>query len=214
MIDVTAEVNAVRRQLGSRVLEAGEARVSTISRSYETTLEDLWEACTDAERIRRWFLPVSGDLTLGGRYQLEGNAGGTIERCEPPREFAATWEYGGETTWIELRLAAEGEERTRLTLEHIAHVDDERWLQYGPGAVGIGWDLGLLGLTLHLQAAAAGDGDRDVAGAGQEWAVSEEGRRFVALSGEAWHDAAVAAGEPADQSRAAADRTIAFYTGG
>jgi hypothetical protein len=24
---------------------------------------------------RRWFLPVTGDLRVGGRFQLEGNAG-------------------------------------------------------------------------------------------------------------------------------------------
>ncbi|MDW5598569.1 SRPBCC domain-containing protein [Conexibacter stalactiti] len=210
MIDVSGEISAVRRQLGSRVLEAGEARVSTISRSYETTLDDLWEACTDGERIRRWFMPVSGELKLGGRFQLEGNAGGTIERCDPPNGFDATWEYGGEVSWIELRLTAEAQERTRLTLEHIAHVDDERWNQYGPGAVGIGWELGLLGLTLHLRAGAVAD----VTAEGQEWAASEEGRRFMALSGEAWGEAAIAGGEPAEAARAASARTIAFYTGG
>src|SRR2546430_11475309 len=29
-------------------------------------------------------------LKLGGRYQLEGNAGGTIEGCDPPKSFFAT----------------------------------------------------------------------------------------------------------------------------
>ena len=57
---------------------------SPISAVYDTTLDDLWDACTNAERIPRWFLPVSGELRDGGRYQLEGNAGGTIERCDPP----------------------------------------------------------------------------------------------------------------------------------
>jgi hypothetical protein len=62
MIDVTEEINAIRRTVGTRTLEAGEARVITVSRSYATTLDDLWDACTNAERIPRWFLPVSGDL--------------------------------------------------------------------------------------------------------------------------------------------------------
>ena len=31
---------------------------------------DLWEALTSAERIPRWFAPVSGDLRLGGRFQV------------------------------------------------------------------------------------------------------------------------------------------------
>ena len=95
----------MRRTVGTRVLEAGEARVVTVSQTYDADLDDVWDACTNPERIPRWFLPVSGDLRLGGRYQLEGNAGGTIERCDPPKRFAATWEYGGEVSWIEVRLS-------------------------------------------------------------------------------------------------------------
>ncbi len=150
MIDVTQQINAVRRRVGTRVLEAGEARTVTISQTYAAAIEDVWDACTSAERIPRWFLPVSGELKLGGRYQLEGNAGGTIEGCDPPKSFFATWEYGGEVSWIEVRFAAEAADRTRLEIEHIAHVSDERWAEFGPAAVGIGWDSAVLGLSLHL----------------------------------------------------------------
>ena len=31
--------------------------------------------------------PISGDLRLGGRYQLQGNAGGEILVCEPPQHL-------------------------------------------------------------------------------------------------------------------------------
>ena len=105
MIDVTEQISAVRREVGGRVLEAGQARVVTVSRSYPAGLADVWDACTNPERIPRWFLPVSGELKEGGRYQLEGNAGGTITRCDPPHGFDATWEMGGDMSWIELRLA-------------------------------------------------------------------------------------------------------------
>ena len=125
MIDVSQQINAVRRQVGTRVLEAGEARTVTVSQSYASPIEDVWDACTNPERIPRWFLPISGDLRVGGRYQLEGNAGGTIERCDPPSSFAATWEFGDQVSWIEVRLTAEPGARTLLALEHIAHVDDE-----------------------------------------------------------------------------------------
>src|SRR5204863_121918 len=81
----------------------------------------------------RWFLPVSGDLRLGGRYQLEGNAGGTIERCDPPRSFAATWEFGGQQSWIEVSLTEQPAGRVRLELEHVAHVTAELWAQFAPG---------------------------------------------------------------------------------
>ncbi|WP_433385100.1 SRPBCC family protein [Micromonospora sp. KLBMP9576] len=209
MIDATEQINAVRRQLGRRVLEAGEARVMTISQTYDAPLADLWDACTNAERIPRWFMPVSGDLRLHGRYQLEGNAGGTIERCDPPKGFAATWEYGEEVSWIEVRLTPAGDGRTRFELEHVAHVDQERWDQFGPGALGVGWDLALLGLASHL----AADGSGVTPQEGEAWAVSEQGRRFATASSERWGEASVADGTDAEAARAAVARTTAFYTG-
>ena len=38
----------------------------TISQAYAAAIEDVWDACTSAERIPRWFLPVSGELKPGG----------------------------------------------------------------------------------------------------------------------------------------------------
>ena len=107
MIEVIEQINAVRRRVGRRTLEAGEAHSVIISQVYAAPIDDVWDACTNPIRIPRWFLPVTGDLKPGGHYQLEGNAGGTIERCDPPREFTATWEFGGQTSWIEVRLTGE-----------------------------------------------------------------------------------------------------------
>lgn len=209
MIDVTHQISAVRRRIGTRVLEAGEARVLTVSQSYPAPVDDVWDACTNPERIPRWFMPVSGDLRLGGRYQLEGNAGGTVERCDPPKSFAATWEYGDEVSWIEVRLAAEPDGGTRFELEHVAHVDDQRWTEFGPGAVGIGWDLGLVGLASHL-GSDAGMSPAE----GMAWSASAEGTRFITASSERWAEASIAAGTPEPEARAAAERVTAFYTGG
>ena len=206
MIDVTQQINAVQRQVGTRVLEAGEARTVTLSQSYDAAVEDVWDACTNPERIPRWFLPITGELKVGGRYQLQGNAGGTIERCDPPTSFAATWEFGGQVSWIEVRLVAEPG-GTRLVLEHIAPVD-ERWAEFGPGAVGIGWDMGLVGLAKHLSSGQSVD-----RGEGAAWAASADGRRFMSLSSQRWCDASIAAGTNEAGARAAADRTIAAYTG-
>jgi uncharacterized protein YndB with AHSA1/START domain len=208
MIDVTHHISAVDRRVGARVLAAGEARTVEITQVYDASVDEVWDACTNPERIPRWFLPVSGELKEGGRYQLEGNAEGTIERCDPPHGFDATWEFGGEVSWIEVRFSADGEGRTRFALTHIAHVDDERWAEFGPGAVGIGWDLALMGLGLHLASGAAVD-PAEVAA----WSASDEGRLFMQRSGEAWRDAHVASGiESKDAAEAAAARTIAAYT--
>jgi uncharacterized protein YndB with AHSA1/START domain len=206
MIDVTQQINSVRRQVGTRVLEAGEARTVTISQTYAAGIDDVWDACTNLERIPRWFLPISGDLRLHGRYQFEGNAGGTIERCDPPRSFAATWEYGGEVSWIDVRLLAVPE-GTRFELEHTARVDDTRWAEFGPGAVGVGWDMGLMGLARHLAAGVAVDASESMT-----WMASDEGRLFVSLSSQSWCEASIAAGTDKAGAQAAAERTTAAYT--
>ena len=207
MIDVDQQINSVERQVGRRTLEAGEARTLTISRIYDTAPDDLWDACTNPERIPRWFLPVSGDFKVGGRFDIEGNASGTIERCEPPRSFDATWEYGGATSWIELRLTPEGDGRTRFALDHIAHIDDEIWAQYGPGAVGVGWDGAIMGLTLHLTGA-----ERPEPEALAAWVASDEGRDFNTLSSERWTEASIAAGTDPAEAQAAGARTTEAYT--
>ena len=41
MIDVIQQINSVRRQVGKRMLEAGEARSVTISQTYAATTDDL-----------------------------------------------------------------------------------------------------------------------------------------------------------------------------
>lgn len=209
MIDVNVkqQINDVRREVGSRVLEAGQARTVTISRTFAASTDDVWDACTNPERLPRWFLPVTGELRLHGRYQLEGNAGGTIERCDPPRSFSATWEFGDQVTWIEVRVSPEGRERTRLEIEHIA-LEDERWREFGPGAVGVGWDLAMIGLTEHMSSGRPVDPE-----AGMAWTRSQPGRTFMTLSSEAWRAAHVAAGVPPGEARAAAQRTAAAYTG-
>jgi len=163
---------------------------------------------TNPERIPRWFLPISGDLRLGGRYQLHGNANGQITACEPPRSFAVTWEFGGQVSWVQVRLTELSDGGTRLQLEHIAHVPDEFWKQYGPGAVGVGWDLAIMGLGRHLSTGAAND-PQEVAA----WSASEEGKDFVARSSEEWGRASIAAGTDETAARDSARRTTAFYRG-
>lgn len=187
------------------------ALVGVAIRVYDTTVEDLWDAITTPERLARWFLPVEGDLKLGGRYQLKGNAGGTITRCDPPKALDVTWEFMGGTSWVNVRLSPEGN-KARLTLEHIAHVDGigkEHLEKYGPGATGIGWDLGLLGLKRHLENP---EQALDPA-AFEAWTLSSEGKEFVRKCGEGWAEAYIASGADPETARAQAARTIAFYTG-
>ncbi|OBC00944.1 hypothetical protein A5784_19010 [Mycobacterium sp. 852013-50091_SCH5140682] len=208
MIDVTHQVNRTCRRVGDRVLEAGEAHVVTIGQAYPTDVADLWDALTNAERIPRWLVPVTGELEVGGRYQLEGNAGGTVLSCDPPREFTATWEFDGAVSWIEVRVFDDGEDGSRFELAHIARAEDPIWQQHGPGAVGIGWELGLCGLAIHLgTGAAVNPADFEV------WSRGADGRTFVAEAAEGWHQAAVDGGLDPQWARAAADRCRGFFLG-
>ena len=141
-IDVARVLGLVTRSVRNFEKDGKAASAVTLTRLYDTDVDDLWDALTSKERIPRWFLPVEGDLQLGGRYQLKGNAGGTITACTPPGHFAATWEFGGATSWIDVKLAAE-RDKARLTLEHTAVIED-----HGTSLVQARW--GLVG-TSRLQ---------------------------------------------------------------
>jgi uncharacterized protein YndB with AHSA1/START domain len=208
MFDIDPQISAVHRAVGTRERDGREAKVVTISQTYDTDVDDLWEACTKADRLARWFAPVTGDLQLGGKYQIEGNASGTVERCDPPKSFSLTWEFGGGVSWVEVRFAPEPDGGARFELEHIAY-PEEHWEQYGPGAVGLGYDLALTALSAYL-ATGFSTTDQDQAA----WWASDEAKRFLREAGERWYEADVAGGADPDAARAAADNCLAAYTGG
>jgi uncharacterized protein YndB with AHSA1/START domain len=205
-IEISSVLGAVSRTVHNFRKDGKPAATVTLTRLYDTDAEDLWDALTNPKRIRRWFLPIEGDLQLGGNYQLEGNASGTITACAPPRHFAATWEFVGRISWIAARVAPSGD-KARLTLDHTAILEDH-WKQFGPGAVGVGWDLTLMGLGRHLATAIAADPATVAA-----WMGSPNFKDFVSQSGEFWRAADVASGADAASAKERSDRTIAFYRG-
>ncbi len=204
--DVEQHLGAVQRSVSSLERDGRPARAVTLMRSYNTTVDDLWDALTNAERLPRWFLPITGELTLGGRYQLEGNAGGVITACERPSHLALGWEFGGDVSWVDVRLSGDGPDRARLALTHTAQLS-KHWEEYGPGATGVGWELGLAGLALHLTRPSEPKLDEEAFGA------SSEGKAFVTGSSEGWGQASIEGGTDAEAALSAAKRTTAFYTG-
>lgn len=204
-IDVASVLGLVTRNVRNFDKDGKPASTVTLTRLYDTDADDLWDALTSRERIQRWFLPVEGDLRLGGKYQLKGNAGGTITACTPPRHFAATWEFGGATSWIDVKVAAD-RDKARMTLEHTAIIEDH-WTQFGPGAVGIGWDLAVMGLARYLAGTPL---DHETA---EAWMGSPDGKAFMRHSGEFWRAAHVASGVDPASAKERSDRTIGFYLG-
>ena len=205
-VDVEGHLAAVERSVASFERDGRPACSVTLGRGFPVPLEDLWDAVTNSERIPQWFLPVTGELTLGGRYQLQGNAGGVVTACEPPSRYAVTWEFAADTSWVEVRCSSNGASAARLELAHTM-LHSPNWDQYGPGATGVGWELGLLGLALHLERPAEPKLDEE------ELAASREGKALIEGSAHAWGEAGIASGEAPHPARTAARRTAAFYTG-
>ncbi|MFD0856838.1 SRPBCC domain-containing protein [Actinomadura adrarensis] len=116
------------------------------------SVDDVWDAMTSPERLRRWLQPVTGDLRLGGTFELDSGEHGEILRCEPPRLLKVSWLYGPDadawpgTSEVEVRLTSSPTGGAEFELIHAAVVGEPMFPTYGPGAGGVGWDLYLFGL--------------------------------------------------------------------
>ncbi|HET9561640.1 MAG TPA: SRPBCC family protein [Propionibacteriaceae bacterium] len=146
IIDLAKQIGAISREVSRQHTESGETVAVTLQRRYPADQADVWQAITDPDRVRRWFLPLTGDLREGGSFQLEGHAGGDIVTCEPPRHLIVT--FGGETSIVDVVLSAD-DQQTLLKLTHSVPIE---LAGSGAGAlyVGPGWDGALLGIALYL----------------------------------------------------------------
>lgn len=177
MIDIVNQLNAIRREAGGRPSEDGELAAVVLRREYGAPADDVWDAITDPDRVRRWFTKLGGELREGGNFQLEGNAGGDIVRCERPSLLRVT--FGGPASIVELRLTALDGGRTELVLEHtvpLAAVGTRAGALY----VGPGWDGAFMGLDLYLGGHVTEDFDPAAA------AGSLEAQEFSQGSIQAW----------------------------
>jgi uncharacterized protein YndB with AHSA1/START domain len=197
-------LGAVSRALATTTRNGEEMRQLTVSRTYDAPPDEVWDALTNAERIPRWLLPITGDLRVGGRFQLEGQAGGEILACAPPELLQITWEYGGGMSWVDATLSPEGD-GSRLELVHTAPVPPEMWEQFGPSAVGLGWELMLMGVAEHLADPGFTPPPPGV--------VDEDHVDYMTTSSAAWGAEDAASGTDPAQAAAAAERCLAAYTG-
>jgi len=151
----------------------GAVRVEDV---YDTDIDDLWEACTNPERLARWIAEVSGDLQVGGTvhavFTSTWTGPATIEACDAPHHLLLTTEPGtDDESQIEAWLTAEGS-RTRLVVE-------ERGLPVGQlHFYGAGWQVHLEDLGRSL----ASGGSVHADGWSQEVAAPAWHERWTALT--------------------------------
>ena len=146
------------RVVGSLRLTDGSG-VVRIEDRYRTSVDDLWEALTDPDRLARWYGEVRGDLRPGGEFTtyLAGpdiEAVGRVEVCEPPRRLLLHTRETEESyrrgrgappfdQTIEATLDADGDEVV-LVLE-IRGLPLDRLASYGTG-----WHIHVEHLAGHV----------------------------------------------------------------
>lgn len=160
----TTPVVEVDRTLATREIPAGEARSAIFRRIYDAPVEDVWDACTDPERLRRWFGPVSGDFREGGHYVV-AMAKGQILRCEPPRVLTLEWagdDPENPSEQVELRLQPAAEGGTVFELEHSTIGGEFEWkgkLIDLITLLGGGWEPAFVSLDVFLHGETPADFD-------------------------------------------------------
>lgn len=141
-------------ELRRRAIPAGEARVAVMKRTYDATVEDVWSACTDPERLARWYVPVTGDLRVGGTFEQQNMGSGEIVACEAPSHLRLS--LGGGADEIELWLREVGDGMTELEIQHATTISEHEIGGQMYDAIlcmGGGYYPRLYALDLHLRGA-------------------------------------------------------------
>lgn len=185
--------NEVHRDIGTKTIAAGEAQTAIIRCRYDASIDEVWNAGTDPEHIKRWFLPLSGDLKEGGNFQIEGNAHGEILECDPPKLLRLSWSYWErEPDEVELRLAPGPDGGTILELEHASiYSTIESDPNGGLTGVGVGWEFPL---SFALSAYLRGEFPEDLSP--ETFEFTPEIEAIVKQSEEAWTAAVEKATRP------------------
>ncbi len=149
-------------ELRHRAIDAGEARVAVLTRTYETSVEDLWDACTDPARLARWYTTVTGELRVGGMFDQVNMGGGVIAVCDAPHHLKLILGKGG-VDEIEVRISPGPRDGTAtLELQHATTLDSHEiggQMYDAIFCMGGGYYPRLLALDLHLRDTLPGDYD-------------------------------------------------------
>lgn len=149
-------------ELRHRTIGAGAARVAVLTRTYDTSVEDLWDACTNPERLARWYTTVTGELRLGGRFEQTNMGGGVIAVCDAPHHLKVVLGQRG-VDEIEARITPGPRDGTAtLEIQHATTLDTHEiggQMYDAIYCMGGGYYPRLLALDLHLRGTLPDDYD-------------------------------------------------------
>lgn len=134
-------------RLGSVRVE-GQRRGVRYERLLAASVEEVWRALTDPDRLGIW---MDGEATVeprrGGLFELrwgdDNRWRGTVRVWDPPHVFEVTWHEGEDASVVRFELE-EAEGATRLVLDHRALPVSETI------SVGAGWHSHLDWLEAYL----------------------------------------------------------------
>ena len=134
----------------------GGTRVVIFDRLYRTSVADLWEACTDPDRLARWFAPVSGDLEEGGTFVIHFDDDDTprcrVTACTAPTGFTWEWPQADAVSVVTVEVAQDPA-GARLRLRHVGLTHTQAT------GYAAGWDTYVRRLEAWLSGVALPDWD-------------------------------------------------------
>lgn len=143
-------------QVLGRLERDGDEVAVVFDRHYATSPDDLWQACTEPDRLARWFARVTGDLSPGGDFTIHFDDDDTpvcrVVTCEPPRRLVWEWPIGQVPTVVTAEVNADGE-GARLVLRH------QRLTAAQSAGYAAGWDTYVRRLGAHVDGAPLPDWD-------------------------------------------------------
>ncbi len=117
-MDLGRVIGAVTRVVGDREYEGKLAKVvvASVPTTRHQTTCGTRSPTPSAFRVGFYRYPAICGWADG--ISSKGTPAAPITQCEPPKTFAVTWEYAGQTSWVNVRLTGAAG-RTELELEHV-----------------------------------------------------------------------------------------------
>ncbi len=121
-----------------RIERIGDRLTLHLTRTFQASIEDVWAAVTEPERLARWLGTWRGDPATGRvmfRMGFEGDDAAEEEmelrECDPPRRLAVTAHLGASVWYLDVDLSeADGVTTLAFSQPDLDHDDS---LSVGPG---------------------------------------------------------------------------------